>query len=321
MQGDTDAALVFLAEGRELAARLGDAEALTRAIQFTGLAHMFRNEYRRAVPLLDEALARDRSSGEVSGPGALAIVQRADAAGMLGDIDLARSLCREGTASCHTHGELWAWSWLRWWFGLIAWMRGDLRTATAHIRMCLEKKAQLNDRLGVPFCIEALAWIAASAADFPRAAALLGMAETMWQEIGAQLFGYESMLRWSVQCAEATRNALGVQAFEDARQHGSQLSFDVAVARALGRKQARGLAVEDAQVPPQITSREWEVATLIAHGLSNQEIADRLVISRRTAECHVAHILGKLGFTSRVKVAGWVRGRNTSRGLPSPQAH
>jgi predicted ATPase/DNA-binding CsgD family transcriptional regulator len=309
MQGDTDAALVLLEECRELAPRLGDAQALTRAIQFTGLAYMFRNEYPRAVPLLDEALARDRASGEVSGASAMAFVHRADAAGMLGEVDLAGSLCRDATACCHSHGELWAQSWLRWWFGLIAWKRGALRTAAGHIRVCLQTKAELNDRLGVPFCVEGLAWIASSAGEFPHAAALLGIAETMWQEIGAQLFGYESMLRWSNQCTEATRNALGDQAFEDARQRGRQLSFDDAVARALGRKQARDRTVDAAQAPPQITSREWEVATLVAHGLSNQEVADRLAISRRTAECHVAHIFGKLGITSRAQVAGWVRGR------------
>jgi len=320
MQGDTDAALALLAEGRELAARLGDTEALTRAIQITGMAHMFRKDYRHAVPLLDEALARDRASGEVSAPGALAFVHRVDTAFMLGDVELASALCRDGTALCDTRGERWARSWLRWWFGLIAWRRGDPRAAEAHVREGLQTKADLNDRLGIPFCIEVLAWIASSAGDFPRAAVLLGTTEAMWQEIGAQLFGYESMLRLSIQCATATRDALGDQAFEDARHQGRQLRFDDAVARALDRKQARDPAADAAQAPPQLTSREREVATLVAHGLSNREVANQLVISRRTAECHVAHILGKLGFTSRAQIAGWVRSWDGSRSCPAPQA-
>jgi non-specific serine/threonine protein kinase len=54
-----------------------------------------------------------------------------------------------------------------------------------------------------------------------------------------------------------------------------------------------------------LTDREQEVATLIADGRSNQEIADRLVISRRTAEGHVNRILRKLGFDSRSQVAAW----------------
>ena len=55
-----------------------------------------------------------------------------------------------------------------------------------------------------------------------------------------------------------------------------------------------------------LSAREVEVAALVADGLSNREIAARLVISERTAGNHVAHILGKLGFTSRGQIAGWM---------------
>jgi DNA-binding CsgD family transcriptional regulator/Tfp pilus assembly protein PilF len=55
-----------------------------------------------------------------------------------------------------------------------------------------------------------------------------------------------------------------------------------------------------------LTEREREVATLIAQGKTNREIASLLVISERTAEGHVNNILGKLGFTSRAQIAAWV---------------
>lgn len=57
---------------------------------------------------------------------------------------------------------------------------------------------------------------------------------------------------------------------------------------------------------PRLTRREWQVARLVAEGLSNQEIADRLTVARRTAESHVAHIMTKLGLRTRVQVAMWV---------------
>jgi non-specific serine/threonine protein kinase len=55
----------------------------------------------------------------------------------------------------------------------------------------------------------------------------------------------------------------------------------------------------------RLTPREREVAALIARGLTNQQIADQLVIAKRTAANHVEHILAKLGFRSRVQIAAW----------------
>jgi non-specific serine/threonine protein kinase len=54
-----------------------------------------------------------------------------------------------------------------------------------------------------------------------------------------------------------------------------------------------------------LSLREREVATLVTRGLSNREIAAELVITNKTAEAHVAHILNKLGFSKRVQIATW----------------
>lgn len=56
---------------------------------------------------------------------------------------------------------------------------------------------------------------------------------------------------------------------------------------------------------PLLSPREEEVAALVAEGLTNRQIAQRLVISERTAQNHVQHILTKLGFTTRGQVAAW----------------
>ncbi|MGY3786344.1 LuxR C-terminal-related transcriptional regulator [Streptomyces antibioticus] len=56
----------------------------------------------------------------------------------------------------------------------------------------------------------------------------------------------------------------------------------------------------------RLTRREAQVAALVAEGLANQQIADRLVIARRTAEGHVERILSKLGLSNRSQIAAWV---------------
>ncbi|WP_067130131.1 LuxR C-terminal-related transcriptional regulator [Microtetraspora malaysiensis] len=65
--------------------------------------------------------------------------------------------------------------------------------------------------------------------------------------------------------------------------------------------------------PPVLTRREHEVAELVADGLSNREVAEKLVISKRTAEAHMEHILAKLNFSSRTQVAAWVVRRRGDR--------
>jgi DNA-binding NarL/FixJ family response regulator len=70
--------------------------------------------------------------------------------------------------------------------------------------------------------------------------------------------------------------------------------------------------VEAVAVPPldsPLTAREEEIAGLVAEGLSNRQIAARLYLSARTVENHVAHILVKLGFESRARIASWYADR------------
>ena len=56
----------------------------------------------------------------------------------------------------------------------------------------------------------------------------------------------------------------------------------------------------------RLSSREQEVAELVARGLSNAAVARQLYLSPATVATHVAHILEKLGFSSRVEIAAWI---------------
>jgi non-specific serine/threonine protein kinase len=70
-----------------------------------------------------------------------------------------------------------------------------------------------------------------------------------------------------------------------------------------------------------LSARELEVAHLVGAGLTNREIAERLIISTRTVESHVEHIKAKLGFGRRARIVAWaVNGApgNGSRGDTNP---
>jgi non-specific serine/threonine protein kinase len=139
----------------------------------------------------------------------------------------------------------------------------------------------------------------------------------MWQAMHTSLAAFHGLQDHHDAAMATIRARLGDRAFEAAFQRGSGLSTTEAVMLALERSAPTELAAPRmaAEPPPApdarlaelgLTRREREVVALIAQGLSNREIAARLVVAQRTAEGHVENILSKLGFTSRAQVAGWL---------------
>lgn len=83
--------------------------------------------------------------------------------------------------------------------------------------------------------------------------------------------------------------------------HRGEPSLHPTIARKLLQEIARPAEREPA--PEALTAREMEVLRLIAQGLSNQEIADRIAVSESTVRAHVSRILGKLHLASRTQAA------------------
>ncbi len=69
---------------------------------------------------------------------------------------------------------------------------------------------------------------------------------------------------------------------------------------------------------PELTRRERQVADLVATGLTNREIAATLYLSVRTVEVHVDHILTKLGFSTRTRLAAWAHDEARQADTGSP---
>jgi DNA-binding NarL/FixJ family response regulator len=87
--------------------------------------------------------------------------------------------------------------------------------------------------------------------------------------------------------------------------------------KALAQREHLDLGIDIAPATPAdragLTAREREVLRLLADGASNSEIAERLVISRKTASVHVSNILAKLGVATRVQAAAFAHRHGLTR--------
>jgi len=107
------------------------------------------------------------------------------------------------------------------------------------------------------------------------------------------------------------RAALGAVRFAEAWAAGEASRPEEAIAyrpedEASSQPEGGPDAAGKAAPPGPLSRREWEVARLVARGLTNRQIATELIISERTADAHLAKILSKLDFGSRAQVAAWV---------------
>jgi DNA-binding CsgD family transcriptional regulator len=170
----------------------------------------------------------------------------------------------------------------------------------------------IHDLTGISFGVQALSWCAAFTTSDERAARLLGASQAVWRTSGAKVDETNAYSGFDLRSENHLRESLDAVSFEQAFAEGASYSFEQAVSLALGEDDgdARGSRGTRPQTragrPGGLTRREREIAGLLAEGLTNKEIAARLVISQRTAETHVDHILSKLGLGSRAQVASWV---------------
>jgi predicted ATPase/DNA-binding CsgD family transcriptional regulator len=304
-QGDYPTAGRMLRESQALAETLGDRPNHATADTLLGMLAMNAGDLNSAVTLLEQARAEHLALGDVMAEFNQHLLGVALA--LSGDAVRAMALFEQCVATSEARGELWLRSWALVQSGRVAWLLGDHHRAAASLTEGLQIKVQLDDRLGIGHCLEFLACL--TAVGHPeRAARLLGAAHGVLQSVGVSVFPY--LHTDHDRCVAALRAELGEKTFTSLFDRGTALTQDEAVADALPDKTARTQAAAASAVgQPEsspLTRREQQVAALIAEGLTNKEIAARLVISQRTAEAHVEHILTKLGFTCRAQIAAMI---------------
>lgn len=312
LQGDLEAARRDLDEARRLA---GDGLSLAshQVTQTEAVLAIFAGDPAGSVELLLEAAPR---LGEVEAPlSDIAMTHTLLALAYLLDGRLAEAL--QAHAHClkvtEPAGEHWYRGTSLWVAGLALGLDGQQEEAVRKQKESLVLKRAIGDRLGIGLSLEALAWNE-SAASPKRAVSLLGAAQQVWGRIQTSTETLPGLAALKRQALEHARAAMGPDDFRRADQAGRALSQEAAIDFALEEPRTpAGSAAKEAglQRPGRgpLTRREEEVARLVQHGMTNPQIAEALVISKRTAETHVENILTKLGFTNRHQIAAWVAER------------
>ncbi len=80
-----------------------------------------------------------------------------------------------------------------------------------------------------------------------------------------------------------------------------------------GREGGGAAPVARSRPPSALTSRQLDIARLVAADLTNKQIAARLFLSERTVETHITNILNKLGLGSRLQLSRWMADLNEQR--------
>jgi predicted ATPase/DNA-binding CsgD family transcriptional regulator len=258
-----------------------------------------------AVALLTDALERF-STIDLPGQYAdLARIELASAYILSGQLDAADPIVAELFEACGATGSRWQLSYALWARGLIGLIRGELEQAEADATEAIRIKRDFQDTLGLALAIDLLAWTTVTRGDARRGATLLGGASVLWQAVGSRLIGSPHLIQLGEQFETMARGSVGDVEFHAAFERGTALAVDDAIALAL-RERPVPAPAPTPRTSTVLTRREREVAALIGEGLSNKEIAGKLVISVRTVEAHVEHILTKLDFTARTQVAHWI---------------
>jgi len=184
----------------------------------------------------------------------------------------------------------------------VALLEGDL--GTARLSEALRVARQIDDRFSEYYLLSAYAYEAAGSGQPRRAAQLFGAAASVAASAGADDRGPHAPLL--DEARESATRALGDAKFGAEFEAGKRLTRQAAMRLALGESDDHAIATAHGSETGPLARREVEVAQLVAEGLSNKEVAARLLISERTVATHVGHILDKLGFKSRAQIAGWI---------------
>ncbi len=300
--GDPQAAALHLDESIALARQTGDSMTLAKALYQRSLAAEVVDDNERHKALSTEALALFRTIGDAHWTIEV-LLSLSRAARKQGNDRWARALLEEALTLGRDTADAWATAWATTELAEVAVDEADTGQAIALYREGVRLHDLHGDHMGIDLCLLRIAKLAGQARP-ESAARILGAAEILRAGRGASLAPadqtwHESFLaelrerasEEAIVAAYAAGRALSSAEAIDAAQ---QLADEISVHAAVFRTSSGGL-----------TPREVDVLRLVVDGHSNQEIADALYITHRTARAHVASILTKLDVPTRAAAASY----------------
>lgn len=301
-QQDHRKGAVLLERAQALADQIADPTAHAIVDHTNGIVGLFAADLTRAASSLERAQpvlaqAENELTMQIECLSFLGLTY------LLADAEPHRAIkCYEEVlAITEAHGESVYRSYALWAIAVAQWRLGAQSRVTEFLEQGLRLARLVGDPVCCANCIEVYAWVAGPG-DPRRASTLMGAAEMLGRAAGSSSVFVPSLLLYHEECERSARRMLTAHLFEQSWQHGGAMDIHSAVAYALHEQPEKSSVT----TLPRLTKREQQVADLVAEGLTNKAIAARLVISQRTAQGHVEHILTKLGFTSRAQVAAWV---------------
>jgi predicted ATPase/DNA-binding CsgD family transcriptional regulator len=312
---DLERSASLLEEGLAILEKVGDELHAAYSLLNLAITVEQAGDRTRARALLEDSLSRFRRLGDRTG--------MAWVLGDLGGLELLRgddrraeTLLRESLARGQEIGDRRVVTWAQRRLGDVELHRGRWENAAARWREALALARDIDDAMEIAEGLVRFGVFAKRLGNDDRAVRFLGAAETLLGEQGGVDGATRSMPPELVGAMGPHLRFATLESARDARSDGS-----------LGQIIDDALAVEERQSGAQarsrskphkmaLTERELEVAALVSRGLTNRQIAERLVLSERTIDAHLERIRNRLGVRSRVEIAAWLLERSLVAGLP-----
>ena len=288
--------------------QMGNRHMFAQILNNLGMTEYFEKDFIPAKKHIEHALSINQAMNDTFGQ-AISRPVLGDIARREGDYAKASALLEKNVAVHREMGQAHQMLVLDlYYLGILELVQNNLGKANEYLRDGIVQALNGRLRYYFPSLMDALGYLAGVAKMPERAALLFGAAEVLREQLGTPMppvyrDDYDKYL-------PRTRAQLDAATFSARWNEGRAMTLEQAIAFALTEiKFPDAPAPSPRQIAKEkfdgLTAREREVAALIAHGKTNREIADALVLSERTIEGHVSNILTKLNFATRAQIAAW----------------